>query len=263
MTKILMLLFTVLFFNSFAADAMAGEKKEKEHKVTLTARFVEAADLEDESPVVEALKGFVGATGNAVKWEADKATIRGQIKDGMIRRVLFFAGEKLVDSASAGRMPLAIFPAAEKDGEILFSNTQETITSVYRQLAGAGAGELFEKGEKDGEGTWSLTRGGAKIFAATLIPNAQKDPMLIAAMHRAAYDLFARTRAPVRLPDLSLVVPTLYVSMLLPVDGLTAVNFGALALQEGRLYSGDETIVHNYFPGTADGLRLILAGPIK
>lgn len=267
MNKILLLLFTVLGFQYFAADVMAGgaEKKEKEREVVLTARFIEAADLEDSSPIIDAVKEYVGATDDADKWAGAKATITGQIKDGVIRRVLFFVGERLVDSASAGRMPLAIFPAAEKDSSISFTNGQESIASVYKELAGAGAVELFEKGEKDGEGTWSLTRDGAKIFAATLLPNAQRDPSIIVAMHLATYGLFMKTRAPIRLPDSSMVIPRLYVSMVTPIDGLSAADFGKdLGLQVGRLYKGDETLIHNYFPGRGDaGLYLMLAGPIN
>ncbi len=257
MNKFLVLITALLGFQVCAADAMAGgEKKEKEREVVLTARFIATADLEDSSPLVDVVKSYVGAD-DAAKWLAAKATMTGQIAASVVRRVLFFINGELYCSCRAGKMPIAVTPVKRGASGFEFDQGQESIADSYRKLAGSGSAEAYDEGTS----TWSLTRGGAPILAVTLIPNGEKDPRIISLMHQAAYGLF------VGRPILGFdTLPSLYVSMVNPVDGLTTDDFFGknLELQVGRLSSGTETIVHNYYPGKGkDGLCLMLAGRIN
>ena len=254
MNKLILLIAAFIGFQVCASDA--GDKKEKEREIAFTARFIEAADLEDASPLVDAVKAYVGAD-DAAKWVGAKATMTSQIAAGVVRRVLFFVDGNLHGSCRAGRMPIAVMPVKNGAGGFEFSNDQETIASAYRNLAGKGAVEAYDEGSQ----TWSLTNGGAPILAVTLMPNGERDPRIISSMHQAAYGLFGGRQ----LSGFD-TLPSLYVSMFSPVDGLTSDGFFGknLELQTGKLSSGDETMVHNYYPGKGkDGLCLMLAGRIN
>lgn len=248
MNKILMLLFTVLFFNSFASDAMAGGAEKKEREVVLTARFIEIDDLDDSSANVGAIKEAT----KTLTWDKAKKIMLALIGDKVIRRVLFFDKDRLIGTCGAGRMPIAVRPVKKKDaGSFEFAEGQESIASAYVALAGSGTTEAYE----DSTSTWSLTRSSAPILAATLMPNTEKDPMIISLMHQAAYDLFRGHRLS------GFDVPTLYVSMVSPIKELLGIGFGKfLSVEEGQFDSGEKTIVHNYYPGKDDGRHFILAG---
>ena len=256
MNKLLVLIAAFIGFQVSAASAAVDGKavcegKEKEREATFTARFIAAADLEDASPIVGAIKAYVGAD-NAEKWAAAKATMTSQIAAGIVRRVLFFVDGELYSSCRAGRMPLAITPAKKKSGGgIEFGNGQESIASAYLELVGGGVAEEYDE---SGEGTWCLTRGGEKLFAATLMPNEERDPRVIVQMHRAAYELFRSI--PVQLPDSSIYRPHFYVSMVPPMGGLLDTDFRPLSMRFGRLGT-----LHWYYPGKeAQGISLMLAG---
>ena len=258
MNKLILLIAAFIGFQVCAADASsssAGEKKEKEREVTFTARLITAADLEDTSPIVGAIKAYVGAD-DAAKWISAKVMIMGQIAAGVVRRVLFFVDGKLYGSCRAGRMPIAVTPVKHGADGFVFAEGQESIADAYRRLAGAGTAESYE----DGSSTWSLTKAGVPILAVTLIPNEEKDAGIISMMHQAAYGLFVGR--PISGFD---TPPSLYVSMVNPVDGLVAADFGKyLRLQDGRFCSGDRTVLHNYYPGRGDsGKFFMLAGRIN
>lgn len=59
--------------------------------VPLTARFITAADLADDSPILDNMKDFVGAVGESAdaKWLEAKGIMNPQIANNVIRRVLF------------------------------------------------------------------------------------------------------------------------------------------------------------------------------
>ena len=128
---------------------------------------------------------------------------------------------------------------------IEFADGQESIASAYAALVGAGAVDAYDEASS----TWSLTKGGVPILAVTLMPNAEKDPQIIALMHQAAYDLFVGR--PLSGFD---TLPSLYVSMVQPVKGL-----GEVVGKNLRFLGG----IHNYYPSKDDGRYLMLAGPIN
>ena len=224
--------------------------------VPLTARFITAADLLDESAIHANMMGFVGADTDA-KWLAAKVTMQGQIDAGTFRRVLFFRGGELITSSRSGGMPTHIFPATAgaEEGVYEFTNGQESIAAVYRELLAGKATveDLFAKPGFAPGLTWRIRETVAdadpqEILAATLMPNDVVHPALLVEMHKAAYALFAG----VHLSGVADRLPSLYISMVLNVPGIAEADFGEhLGLQGG---------LHNYFPANVDGMRYILAG---
>lgn len=223
----------------------------KKKEIVLTARFIEAGDLEDDCEFIDDIKE---ATKN-LEWDNAKAILLGQIGANAIRRVLFFKEGSLIGTCGAGKMPIAVNPVKNGAGDFEFSNDQETIANAYRNLVGKDAVEEYDEDSL----TWGLTKGGATIMAVTLIPNEEKDASIISKMHQAAYDLFVGCH----ISEFD-TLPSLYVSMVNPLGGLVSADFGKnLQLQAGSLYSGDETLVHNYYPGKTHDGCFMLAGRIN
>lgn len=154
-------------------------------------------------------------------------------------------------------MPLAITPVRIDDGVLIFENNQESIADVYSRVVAPDAAVSYDESTS----TWSLkNENDQDILAATLMPNEVQDPTLIGEMHRTAYALFGGMHLN-GFPDRLL---SLYISMVFPVAGIEAANFGAnLSLKSGLLDNGNGTLLHNYYPGQANGMRHVLAGRIN
>lgn len=116
MKKFLLLVTAVLGFQVCAADA--GAEMGKEREVAFTARYIEMADLADGSPLVAAIRGYVGCATDDAKWGATRGIMAKQIEDGFVRRALLFVGDRLVGSCRVGRMPLGVQPWPCEDGSV-------------------------------------------------------------------------------------------------------------------------------------------------